>query len=55
MDAGISSPGNHQPNCVDPEDGGECPLDLALNGALARLNRPAREVGAVVLEVQAGR
>jgi len=53
--AGIGSAGDNQPNRVDPENSGECPLDLVLNRALPRLPSPAGEVSAVVLEVQTGR
>ena len=50
MNAGISSPGNHQLDRVDPEDGGECALDLTLNRPRPRLPRPPRKFAPVVLE-----
>jgi hypothetical protein len=50
--AGIGPPRNNQRNGVDPEDDGECPLDLILDRANAPLPSPPGKPSPVVFEIE---
>ena len=51
VDAGVGPPGDRQPRRLS-EHLRERVLELALDGALARLDRPAAEAAAVVLDIE---
>jgi hypothetical protein len=55
MHPGVSPSRDHKRHTLQSQNHAESALNLFLNSPLVGLASPAREVGAVVLEVQAGR